>query len=107
VIVEAKPNFEAMVAVGLGHTMITARCDSGVADFVTRCFAPLSGINEDPVTGSAHCALTPLWSERLGKVEMESLQLSNRTGRLKVRMINDRVEIKGKAITIFKAELRV
>ncbi|MBN2281037.1 MAG: PhzF family phenazine biosynthesis protein [Candidatus Marinimicrobia bacterium] len=106
-ILEANPNFENLNAGGLGHLMITAQSRLPEADFVVRCFAPASGINEDPVTGSAHCALTPLWSEKLGKFEMDSIQLSKRTGKLRVKIIHDRVEIKGKAITIFKAELQI
>lgn len=103
----AMPDFELMKKNGLGHLMITAISDSQQSDFVVRCFAPVSGINEDPVTGSAHCALTPLWSKKLGKTELNSLQLSKRTGRLQVKLNNDRVEIKGKAITIFEAKIKI
>lgn len=106
-ILKAAPNFEIMKAKGLGTLMITAESNTENSDFVVRCFVPDLGINEDPVTGSAHCALTPLWAERLGKKELDSLQLSKRTGKLRVKLINDRVEIKGKAITIFKAELKI
>lgn len=106
-VLRANPNFESLKANGLGHLMITAKSSSPDADFVVRCFAPTSGINEDPVTGSAHCALTPLWSEKLDKLEMNSFQISKRTGKLRVKMIDDRVEIKGMAITIFKAELQI
>ena len=104
----AKPDFEKMVVSGLVHLMITAKSNSYQADFVLRCFAPIAGINEDPVTGSAHCALTPLWSEKLNKLEMDSLQISRRTGKLKVKMAeNDRVEIRGKAITVFEAKMKI
>ncbi|MDR2145391.1 MAG: PhzF family phenazine biosynthesis protein [Tannerella sp.] len=106
-IVSFKPDFAMLVENGLGHLMITSKCTSNRADFVVRCFAPIAGINEDPVTGSAHCALTPLWVEKLGKIELDSLQLSGRTGRLKVRLIGDRVEIKGKALTIFDAKIKI
>jgi predicted PhzF superfamily epimerase YddE/YHI9 len=75
--------------------------------FVVRCFAPRSGINEDPVTGSAHCALTPLWFNKTGKKAMNSYQVSDRSGRLKVRLAKDRVGISGQAVTIFKAELQI
>ncbi len=105
-ILQANPNFEDLITNGSGHLMITAKSSIPDIDFVVRCFAPLSGINEDPVTGSAHCALTPLWSARLDKLEMNSLQVSKRTGILKVRLIDGRVEIKGMAITIFRAELQ-
>jgi len=105
---QAKPNFEKMLGNELGHLMITAKGNLYPADFVLRCFAPIAGINEDPVTGSAHCALTPLWSEKLNKLEMDSLQLSKRTGKLKTKMVeNDRIEIKGKAITVFEAKLKI
>ncbi|MDR2916247.1 MAG: PhzF family phenazine biosynthesis protein [Tannerella sp.] len=106
-IFNAEPDFELMKRCGLGHTMITSRCDSEEVDFVVRCFAPIAGINEDPVTGSAHCALTPLWSDKLGKTALNSFQLSKRTGRLKVRLNGDRVEIKGKALTIFEAKMKI
>jgi PhzF family phenazine biosynthesis protein len=106
-IARANPDFENLKASGLGHLMITARSSSPDADFVVRCFAPALGINEDPVTGSAHCALTPLWSEKLGKSELISFQISKRTGKLRVRLIDDRVEMKGMALTIFKAELQI
>ncbi|MDR0232279.1 MAG: PhzF family phenazine biosynthesis protein [Dysgonamonadaceae bacterium] len=106
-ILNSKPNFTLLTENGLGHLMITSKSDSKQADFVVRCFAPIAGINEDPVTGSAHCALTPLWAEKLGKTELDSLQLSKRTGHLKVKLNNDRVEIKGKALTIFEAKMKV
>ncbi len=103
----AEPDFELMKKNGLGNLMITAKSELQQADFVVRCFAPASGINEDPVTGSAHCALTPLWADKLRKTEMDSFQLSKRTGMLKVRLKNDRVEIIGKAITIFEARMKI
>jgi len=104
---KAKPDFEKMLTIG-GHLMITAQSSLPQTDFVVRCFAPIAGINEDPVTGSAHCALTPLWSKKLNKLEMNSLQVSKRTGKLKVKIAeNNRVEICGKAVTVFEAELKV
>lgn len=106
-IANAKPIVEEMIKSGLGHLMITAKAEFSDADFVLRCFAPVSGINEDPVTGSAHCALTPLWSRKLGKNELESFQLSKRTGRMKVRMCDNRVEIQGSAITVFEIKLKI
>jgi len=106
-IVNADPNFSALIEHGLGQLIVTAKSESKQADFVVRCFVPLDGINEDPVTGSAHCALTPLWAEKLGKTALDSLQISKRTGHLKVKLNNDRVEIKGKALTIFEAKLKI
>jgi predicted PhzF superfamily epimerase YddE/YHI9 len=106
-IVNARPDFALLDENGLGHLMITSASDSGRADFVVRCFAPAGGIDEDPVTGSAHCALTPLWAGKLGKTEMESLQVSKRTGRLQVGLKGDRVEIRGEAVTVFEAKMKI
>jgi len=106
-VLHAQPELERIKTNGLGHLMITAKGEQPDRDFVLRVFAPLAGINEDPVTGSAHCALTPLWYAKTGKTEFNSYQLSKRTGRLKVKLLNDRVEIKGQAITVFHADLKV
>lgn len=102
-----KPDFDKLLEMELGHLMVTAKSSSIDSDFVVRCFVPLMGIPEDPVTGSAHCALTPLWAEKLDKHELESVQLSERTGRLKLKLLGDRVEIMGRATLVFKAELKL
>ena len=104
-IATASPDFNWLLENGLGHLMITAKSNRPDTDFVVRCFAPVFGVNEDPVTGSAHCALTPLWAERLGKTEMRSIQLSKRTGRLKVKLKGDRIEIHGHAVTVFEVNM--
>ncbi|MCB4806677.1 PhzF family phenazine biosynthesis protein [Tamlana sp. 62-3] len=101
------PNFEALNANGLGHLMISAEATHKEADFVVRCFVPESGINEDPVTGSAHCALTPLWAKKLNKNNLVSHQISKRGGALMLNYSNNKVKIKGKAITVFKADLSI
>ena len=75
--------------------IITARSDHEKYDFVCRCFAPSSGIDEDPVTGSAHCALTPYWSKVLGKKEMRSHQISKRSGKIWVTKFHDKIFTKG------------
>lgn len=104
----SKPDFNALKANGLGHLMITSEGKGDNVDFVVRCFVPEAGINEDPVTGSAHCALTPLWSERLGKRIMTSHQISTRGGVLKVELVeNGNVKISGKAIKVFEAKLNL
>ncbi|XLS30847.1 PhzF family phenazine biosynthesis protein [Flavobacteriaceae bacterium M23B6Z8] len=103
----AVPDFELMKRNRLGHLMITAKSDVADADFVVRCFAPSLGIDEDPVTGSAHCALTPLWAGKLDKTKLRSLQLSKRTGELEVELVDNRVLITGKALTIFEAVLKI
>jgi PhzF family phenazine biosynthesis protein len=76
-------------------------------DFVSRFFAPGSGIDEDPVTGSAHCCLTPYWSAKLGKTEMTAYQASRRGGILRVRLDADRVKLGGQAVTVLRGELAV
>ncbi len=77
----------------------------GGYDFVSRFFAPNVGINEDPVTGSAHCCLAPYWGKRLGKAEMVGRQVSARGGMVKVRLEGDRVKISGQAVTMLRGEL--
>lgn len=74
-------------------------------DFVSRFFAPQSGINEDPVTGSAHTTLTPYWSKQLGKTELTAIQLSERKGYLQCKYLNDRVEISGQGRLYLKGEI--
>jgi PhzF family phenazine biosynthesis protein len=102
-----KPDFSAMKNSVFGDLIVTALSDDPAFDFCVRCFAPAVGINEDPVTGSAHCALVPFWSEKTGKKDFISHQVSKREGVLKVSLKGDRVEISGQAKTIFKAELFV
>jgi len=102
-----QPNFGALKSNGLGHLMVTSEAKDNDVDFVVRCFVPEAGINEDPVTGSAHCALTPLWASRLGKTEMVSHQISKRGGVLNVALKDYNVEIKGTAITVFEATLKI
>ena len=84
--------------------IVTAR-GSGQFDFVSRFFAPGSGIDEDPVTGSAHTALGPHWAERLGKTEFTAYQASPRGGVVRVRMQGDRVKLGGQAVTVMTADL--
>lgn len=103
----AKPRFSEMNERGMGHLMITSLSEKENIDFVVRCFAPIAGINEDPVTGSAQCGLVPVWNLRTGKNEFNAEQISERTGKLNVRLIGDKVEITGKAVTVFKAEMNL
>jgi len=91
-------------------SILSARCiivtaEGDHVDFVSRVFCPACGIDEDPVTGSTHCSLTPFWAERLGKTKMQALQISERGGTLTVELLGDRVNISGQAVTIFKGEL--
>ena len=85
--------------------MVTSRATTDGWDFVSRFFAPGSGIDEDPVTGSAHCCLTPFWSQRLGKTELIARQVSPRGGTLRVRIDGDRVRLGGQAVTVLRGEL--
>lgn len=85
--------------------IVTARSDSPTCDFVSRFFAPGIGIDEDPVTGAAHCSLGPFWADRLGKTELVGHQVSKRGGVVKVRVRRDRVEIRGQAVTVIRGEL--
>lgn len=106
-IADASPNFELMNDNNLGHVVITAESNLPDTDFVVRCFCPDVGINEDPVTGSVHCALVPVWKIRTGKSAFNSFQISKRTGRLKLNMNDDRIRISGSAVTVFKAVLSI
>ena len=74
-------------------------------DFVSRFFAPGAGVDEDPVTGSAHCALGPYWARRLGKDELLAYQASARGGEVRVRVEGDRVKLGGQAVTVLRGEL--
>jgi len=87
--------------------IVTSRGRKGDFDFVSRFFAPASGVDEDPVTGSAHCALAPYWAPRLGKQQFRAYQASPRGGVLQVTLAGDRVLLAGRAVTIFRGELRV
>ncbi|MDX9725460.1 MAG: PhzF family phenazine biosynthesis protein [Bacteroidales bacterium] len=102
-----EPDFAAMKKSPYGDLIVTASSSDPEYDFCVRCFAPALGINEDPVTGSAHCALVPFWSKKTGRREFVSHQVSAREGVLKVSLNGERVDIAGQAVTIFKAELNL
>jgi PhzF family phenazine biosynthesis protein len=101
------PDFSLMKNSEFGDLIVTAKSDDAGFDFCVRCFVPGLGINEDPVTGSAHCALVPFWNMKTGRNDFISHQVSKRTGVLKVSQKGDRVEISGQAKTILKAEMLV
>ncbi|MGB5250400.1 MAG: PhzF family phenazine biosynthesis protein [Gammaproteobacteria bacterium] len=90
-----KPDFSRVAALGNTGVIATAPGRAPI-DFVSRFFAPAVGVNEDPVTGSAHCALVPYWSERLDRTELRAKQLSTRGGELRCRFLGDTVEIGGR-----------
>jgi predicted PhzF superfamily epimerase YddE/YHI9 len=85
--------------------IVTAPSEGADADFVSRFFAPRIGIPEDPVTGSAHCALGPFWGSRLGRTELTARQLSPRGGTLWLRLDGERVHLGGHAVTVLRGEL--
>lgn len=100
-----QPNFSLLKTLGVRGIIVTSRAEMSGFDFVSRFFAPGSGIDEDPVTGSAHCCLGPYWQERLGKAEFVARQISARGGTVRVRVENDRVHLGGQALTILRGEL--
>lgn len=100
-----QPDFTRMAKVPIRGVMVTSRAQSKDYDFVSRFFAPAVGVNEDPVTGSAHCCLSPFWSKRLGRETLVGYQASARGGIVRVRLEGDRVSLGGQAITVLRGEL--
>ncbi|UCE59485.1 MAG: PhzF family phenazine biosynthesis protein [Phycisphaerales bacterium] len=103
---ELQPNISRMRDSESNVCIVTARGDSQAYDFVSRFFAPGVGIDEDPVTGGAHCSLGPYWAERFGITELVGQQVSKRSGTVKVRVRGDRVDLLGQAVTVMRAEMR-
>jgi len=101
---QLSPNFGRCKALGV-HGVIVTSMGEGDYDFVSRFFAPAMGIDEDPVTGSAHCALGPYWRDRLQKTEFLAYQASRRGGVVKVRCEGERVLLGGQAVTVMQCEL--
>jgi PhzF family phenazine biosynthesis protein len=99
------PDFAELRTLGVRGVIVTALSSTPGIDFVSRFFAPGAGIDEDPVTGSAHCCLAPFWGERLEKREMNAYQASARGGRLRVRLQGSRVLLAGHAVTVLRGEL--
>jgi PhzF family phenazine biosynthesis protein len=100
-----RPDFTFLATLGVRGVMVTSRSASREYDFVSRFFAPGAGINEDPVTGSAHCCLGPFWKKRLGKDEFMAYQASARGGVVRVRVGDKRVYLGGQAVTVLRGEL--
>jgi PhzF family phenazine biosynthesis protein len=97
-----KPDFKLLATVKARGVICTAKGDS--ADFVSRCFYPQSGVDEDPVTGSAHTITIPYWSDILSKTDLFAIQLSKRKGELYCKLNGDRVLMSGNAVTYLKGE---
>ncbi len=101
------PNFTGLKELKTRGVIVTARGKAGVADFVSRFFAPGTGVDEDPVTGSAHCCLAPYWQRRLDRHTFMAQQVSQRGGRLKVSVRGERVTLSGQAVTVLRGNLLV
>jgi PhzF family phenazine biosynthesis protein len=105
VIRSLKPDFDLLKKVTARGIIVTSRSRNSQFDFVSRFFAPTLGIDEDPVTGSAHCTLGPYWAKKLGKSKFTAYQASRRGGIVQVELKGDRVLLRGQAVTIFSASL--
>jgi predicted PhzF superfamily epimerase YddE/YHI9 len=101
---ELKPDMRLLAKLPVRGVIVTAASGDKQFDFVSRFFAPGVGIDEDPVTGSAHCCLGPYWGEKLGKREMVALQMSQRGGVVRVELRGDRVVLGGQAVTVVAGE---
>lgn len=102
---DVKPNFGVLRRLPVRGIMVTSRSGSPAYDFVSRFFAPASGVDEDPATGSSHCCLGPFWGKRLGKTELIGYQASARGGVVGVGLRGDRVRLRGQAVTVLTGEL--
>jgi len=101
----AAPDYTRLRTLPMRGLILTAAAAAGPYDFVSRFFAPGLGIDEDPVTGSAHCALGPYWAARLGKSSLLAWQASARGGEVRVRVEGERVKLGGQAITVLRGQL--
>jgi predicted PhzF superfamily epimerase YddE/YHI9 len=99
------PDHATLRKIPVRGVIVTARSSTPGFDFISRFFAPGSGIDEDPVTGSAHTALGPYWGGKLGKSEMTGYQASARGGVVRVRLNGDRIILGGQAVTVMQAQL--
>lgn len=99
-----KPDFSALATLAEGRGVI-ATAPGDAHNFVSRYFVPSCGINEDPVTGSAHCALAPYWANRLGRDTLRARQISARGGELACRVVSDAVVLAGQAVTVMRGQL--
>jgi len=100
------PDHAAIADIDARAVVVTARSDDETHDFISRCFGPRVGINEDPVTGSAHCALGPYWQSKLDQREFTAQQVSARGGVVKVSVRCDRVLLGGQAVSVSRVEFR-
>jgi predicted PhzF superfamily epimerase YddE/YHI9 len=99
------PIFSQWLNLDLRGVIVTAPGKD--VDFVSRCFFPALGINEDPVTGSAHCELAPYWGARLGRQQLLARQLSERSGLVDCRLVDDRVHLCGRAVDYMQGQITI
>lgn len=102
-----EPDLGAVYSLGRRGLVVTARSEKQEIDFVSRFFGPQSGVPEDPVTGSAHCALGPFWAKKLGKTTLKGFQASRRGGEVCVTPDNDRVYLEGRAYIAIQGQLNL
>ena len=100
-----RPDFHLLATVETCGVIVTARSDDPAFDFVSRFFAPALGIDEDPATGSAYCALAPFWAKRLHKEKMNAYQASRHGGIVRCRLEGGRVILGGQAVTVLRGEV--
>ena len=100
-----QPDFVRLAEVPMRGVIVTCASDDPQFHFLSRFFAPAVGVNEDPVTGSAHCSLGPFWQARLGRDELVAWQASARGGRVRISMRGDRVGLGGRAVTVLSGTL--
>lgn len=105
VVWELEPDLARLASISARGVIVTSRSSTGEFDFISRFFAPASGIDEDPVTGSAHCCLGPFWAGRLEKTTLVGYQASERGGVVRVELNGGRVKLGGQAVTILRGEL--
>ena len=106
-VLNAQIDFNRLKKIPVRGVILTAQAESDQYDFVSRFFAPAVGVDEDPVTGSAHVCLAPFWSQKLGRNELVGFQASERGGFVKTRLAGDRVHLGGKAVIVVEGDLRV
>lgn len=100
-----QPDFARLSAIPARGVIVTSQASTPGYDFVSRFFGPRVGVPEDPVTGSAHCVLSPFWSARLGRAELIGYQASARGGMVRTRLDGERVRLGGQAVTVLRGEL--
>jgi PhzF family phenazine biosynthesis protein len=106
-VLAAAPVFAELAKIETRGVMLTAASAEPGTDFVSRFFGPAVGVDEDPVTGSAHCTLAPYWSAKLGRPDLTGAQLSKRRGVVRTQLVDDRVKLSGHAVTVWSGQLQI